>query len=545
MKLFKSIYFWLVLILVLSLGLRIFNINSNPPALYGDELTMVYDAYSIGLTGRAQTGEFLPFTMTLSDHRPPGYVYLDIPFAVILGPTPLAARLPSVLAGVGLSLLFFLIGRKVFSPKVGLLAALTVAILPWDISLSRAAYESHLALFLTVLGIYFYLKALEKPWWMVSSVLVFGAAFNTYSTYKLFIPMVVGLLIVTTGVKKLMNKKLRSWPMIIAGFVGLIWLATFVFQAANGSEGRLQQVRIFNPNNENQVVDQVNKERLWAITSTETAELFHNKYLGYGRIFSQKYLELFSPNFLIFEGDGNPRHNMFASGPILLVGLGLLIMGGLYMWSRQRRWWWFFGGLLLLAPIPSALTGEVHYLRSSLMILPLVFLMAAGMGYIFDWSRGQVFGRVLVMGIGVIVVVQMLLLIESLFVIYPQRTEAFWSVSAMQVSQRAMDQRREYDVIVLVDTIDNIEFAYPVYAKVTPEVAIEQHQQRTLLNGKPFKKFDNVYIGPVSKAEVADLLVKTPGKVLVVAPGSYEGLLSGGTIYYSKDNQPVLVEYHN
>lgn len=546
MKLFKRPLVWLVLILVLSFCLRIFNINTNPPGLYGDELTLVYDAYSIGQTGRAQTGEWFPFTMTLADHRPPGYVYATVPFTWFLGSTPLAARLPSVLAGVGLSWLAYLIGKQILNRKFGLWAALVMAILPWDISISRAAFESHLALFFLTLGIYSYVQGLQKSWWWVISALVFGASFNTYSTYKLFVPLTVGLLVLITGWRTVVNRKVFQGWRLLAGLVGLIWLTIFVFQAVNGSEGRLGQLSIFNnPQNEHQIVSQVNQDRSLVNLPLGLAEIFHNKVWGYGQLFSQVYFSLFSPNFLLFEGDRSPRHNMFISGPILWVELGLLLIGLVYFWNRQRNWGLFWGGLLLLSPIPSALTGEVHYLRSSLMILPLTFLIAAGVIYLVDRARQSNSWLLISAGIVVVGAIQLISLLEGLYLIYPQRMEAFWSVPAKQISQQILDLHQNYEMVLVADKIDNIEFAYPVYAQVQPRTVIEARNQPTLVNNIPFKKIDNVYIGPINKEQVVELLNQIPGKVLIVAPGSYIDLLPGGTVYYSKNNQPIWVEYHH
>lgn len=99
-----------ILIIILAVGffLRVFDIQNNPVALYGDELATVYDAYSIIKTGSDQRGNFLPITFELGGGRPGGYIYATIPFVLLFGLDGLAVRSVSVLSGVGIILLIFL-----------------------------------------------------------------------------------------------------------------------------------------------------------------------------------------------------------------------------------------------------------------------------------------------------------------------------------------------------------------------------------------------------------------------------------------------------
>src|SRR3989344_6463133 len=116
----------LILILTLAFFLRIVNINNNPPALYGDELTMLLDVNSILNTGYDTTGKFLPLNFTMGGGRPVGYGYFSIPFVALFGPGALSIRLLSVLSGVGIVVLVYFLGKILFSKQVGLFAALLV-----------------------------------------------------------------------------------------------------------------------------------------------------------------------------------------------------------------------------------------------------------------------------------------------------------------------------------------------------------------------------------------------------------------------------------
>ena len=109
----------LILILVLGFVLREVDINNNPPALYGDELTIGYDSYSLLKTGRDQLGNIFPLTFQMGAGRPAGYVYFSLTFVALFGPSALGVRGLSMLSGIGINIFFFFLKKEKNSLKVG------------------------------------------------------------------------------------------------------------------------------------------------------------------------------------------------------------------------------------------------------------------------------------------------------------------------------------------------------------------------------------------------------------------------------------------
>jgi len=56
----KKLNWLLVGILILASALRLLFLNTHMPALYGDEIAIGYNAYSILKTGRDEFGKFMP-----------------------------------------------------------------------------------------------------------------------------------------------------------------------------------------------------------------------------------------------------------------------------------------------------------------------------------------------------------------------------------------------------------------------------------------------------------------------------------------------------
>lgn len=208
-------------IVLLGFFIRAYKISSLP--LYGDELTIVYDSYSILKTGKDQTGEFLPLTLKMGAGRPAGYVYASIPFVAIFGPSVWGVRGLSLLSGLGIIILMYFLGKKLFNQKIGLTSSLLTSISLWDIYLSRGGFEAHFALFLALLGIVTFLNKKYVVW-----AISWGLAILTYPTFKLTLPILSLVLLWYTGFSKVFkNKKLIVSVVILLLFAGISARETF------------------------------------------------------------------------------------------------------------------------------------------------------------------------------------------------------------------------------------------------------------------------------------------------------------------------------
>ena len=69
----------------------------------------------------------------------------------------------SVLYGAAAPLLLFLVGRRIFTPQVGLIAAAALAFLPWHVRQSGVYKPDTFVVFTVLLALYWALGAVEKP----------------------------------------------------------------------------------------------------------------------------------------------------------------------------------------------------------------------------------------------------------------------------------------------------------------------------------------------------------------------------------------------
>jgi len=535
-----SKYRFLFLIIFLALFLRIVDINNNPKAMYGDSLTLVYDAYSILKTGKDQTGQFLPLFFSMGGGRPAGYVYATIPFVAILGTTAPAARAVSVLSGIGVVILLYLICRRLFSEKVALFASLLASITPWELSLSRGAFETHFALFLTLLGLYFFYRVKDNRWWWMASGLSFALAIQTYLTYVVSVPLFILILFWTEGFFK-KRKLFKGIPILFITIVAASLLFSIYISLSRGSKDRFSNISVFGrPELQNIVSSKVRTKRLLSSANSEVVYSLHNKYTEYIAVLLENYTKNFGWDFLFLKGDQEPRHNPAAMGEFFWGTLPLIILGIIYLYLNQRKYLLLIVGWILIAPVAGSLVGLPHALRNSFMLPPFLILAACSLEQIKIIKRKVIFRR-FIFAILIIFLIQLPLFVYNFFFLAPNLYANFWSYNAKKGVEIALKNSKKFDYIILSTSIPDMEFAYPVYAKVDPKEVIQQNSKKTYIGEYSFLKFGNVYLGAIPSSNIKRIVNSLEGSVLYIGPIQDIGMVANERREQDKTGSAMFV----
>ena len=186
----------LIIILIASI-LRLFKLDQNPPSLYWDETSLGYNAFAILTTGHDEHGESFPLTrfIAFGDYKPPGYIYSIVPWMALFGINEFAIRFPSALSGILLVLVTYFLALELTKNKaVGLAAAVLLAISPWSLQLSRAAFEAHLAAIFNAGAILAFMMFPRRKWLLLMSMFLFVLSFYTFNANRVLAPLFVLLL---------------------------------------------------------------------------------------------------------------------------------------------------------------------------------------------------------------------------------------------------------------------------------------------------------------------------------------------------------------
>ncbi|EKD94540.1 MAG: hypothetical protein ACD_26C00034G0075 [uncultured bacterium] len=431
---------------------------------------MVYDSYSVLKTGMDQTGEFLPLTFKMGAGRPAGYVYGSIPFVAFFGPSVWGVRGLSFISGLGIIILMYFLGKKMFSEKTGLIASFLASISLWDIYLSRAGFEVHFALFLTLFGVVSFLYKKYIP-----MALFFGLAVFTYPTFKLTIPLLLLALMLYSGFIQTLKNKL----FMISIFILLVFAGISIKETFNGvSEARFLDLNVLSDRIlQTSVIQKINEQRNISTLPNKIKPLIYNRPLAYTRILFENYVENLSPQFLYLRGDRNPRHNPGEWGMLYLVELPLVFVGLYFLVKNSKRNLILIVTWILIVPLATMFMGQTHALRNNLILPAFILISAYSLENILAKWRIFIFSM---FGI------QLIYVLFTIYFFAPNKFGSFWSLDAKIASEKAINSDKNIEV-VLSTKIDNIEYAYPVYAKIDPKLAIEQY-------GKWPKIYGNVII---------------------------------------------------
>src|SRR3989344_3155801 len=225
-------FFVLGAIVIISLFLRFYQLGINPPSLDWDEVSMGYNAYSILQTGADEYGNKFPLSIrSFDDYKPALYTYLTVPFIKIFGLNEYSVRVPSAIIGV-LSVLaiYFLVKEllqkwnKKYQEPIALVSAFFLAISPWHLQFSRAAFEGNIGLFFFITGFLFFLKSLKNGNFFYFSSISFLLSLYSYHSFRLFVPLFILAFLVVFWKEVLNFKKQAIISLAILFFFSFpIW----------------------------------------------------------------------------------------------------------------------------------------------------------------------------------------------------------------------------------------------------------------------------------------------------------------------------------
>lgn len=356
------------LILLLAFLLRIYLLDKIPNSISADEAAFGYNAYSILKNGRDEFGIKFPLLFrSFDDHKNPVFVYILVPFIRLFGLNEWAIRLPSMIFGLGLVLISYLLIKELTqNTRLSLIGCFFTAISPWLIQYSRISLEIITAVFFSLLGTFLFLKSRKHPFILVFSIISFSLAFWTYYSNKLWVLLFIPALI-------LFNKKI-SRSLIISLIILIILLIPY-FNLYRTSNILLRQygISVFSDETEKY------KNSEFILTDVQQnfilGKLIHNRRLVFLNQTIDGYLRILNPEIFFSRN----HYNQISSTRLFyLWQIPLLLIGTYYLVSRRRLFllmiYWLFVGFL-----PGAITYFPPFDRRILInSFPLIFIASYG-----------------------------------------------------------------------------------------------------------------------------------------------------------------------
>lgn len=359
---------------LLSFLLRFYKLGIFPPGLYWDEVSIAYNAYSILKTGKDEYGKQYPFWFeAFGEYKLPLYIYLTVPSIFFFGQNATAVRLISAIASSLSPLILILLVRVFFQSypclqrfingdKLSLISGFCLAISPWHIHFGRAAFEATLALFLVLVGIWFWFLSIAKQskYLLFLGLLSLAASLYTYNAERIFVPLLLLLLTFMGRVQLRFISKKQSILIIVILMMILLPFISFAVSKEGLTRGLSESF-----------TTEIKAQPDSSIISTV------NLYLT---AWSKNFISYLSVDYLFFWGDFAGRHSVREMGLLYLWQLPIVLIGLVTIWKQSKHLCAFLLLWLFISILPASIAKpSPHALRSLLMIIPLTFMASFGL----------------------------------------------------------------------------------------------------------------------------------------------------------------------
>ncbi|KKU14954.1 MAG: Glycosyl transferase family 39 [Microgenomates group bacterium GW2011_GWC2_45_8] len=449
----------MVKIILLAIFLRLFLLGSVPPSLNWDEVSQGYTAYSIAQTGRDEWGEKFPiFFRSYGEWKSAAYIYLLVPFIKVLGLNVYSVRLPSAIFGIISVYLMYLLGKKLYSEKVGLWSAFLISVTPWTFVLGRPGFEANVSLTLILAGMCFFLNSTTHHLRsIICSAILLGLAPHTYNSAKIVVPLLVIYLVWTTK----LYKNLKS-TLILFGILAIFAAPILLNLGSGHSLARFNQVGV--------ATDLKSLNQFIVLRQFGTKFIF-NKYNFSLYQTSANFLSYFNPSFLAVSGGDHTQHHLPYHGVLYLTEL-ILVLHGL---TTLRK----YPSTLKLLPLviialgflPAAMTRDPYHVLRSLLATPgFIFLAAIGISHLQQIKYPHL---KIVYWLLIIEVVSFML---AYFLWYPRAFARDWQYGHQEVASYLKAHESEYDHIVMTKWYGEPQLFLAFYNRWDPRVYQEHNQ---------------------------------------------------------------------
>ncbi|MEK7166527.1 MAG: glycosyltransferase family 39 protein, partial [Patescibacteria group bacterium] len=498
------------LIIIIAAFLRLNKLSDNPPSLYWDEASLGYNAFAILTTGHDEHGELLPLArfIAFGDYKPPGYIYAIVPFMALFGVGEFAIRFPSAFSGILMVIFTYWLAKKITGETtVGLAAAGLLAISPWSLQLSRAAFEAHLAALFNLTAICLFIAGIKRHYFMPISALFFILSFYTFNANRILTPIFILVLLVIYWKDSI---KIKKW-LVISVTVGLLLLVpSLSYLRSRESRLRFQEVTIFTSLN---TITKANA-RIMRDGDTWWSRIIHNRRVYYAKDFLSHYADHFKGEFLFISGDRNPRLSILDVGELYWFEIPLIIIGVILLLFQRSKTTALLIAWGLFAPIPAATARETPHMLRTASILPIPQIIC-GIAAVWLWNfvktKSTVTKRSIYILVTLIVLVNLLYYFHNYWVHYPRDWSSEWQYGYSEMVTKVREHEDNYDRISVTQANGRPYIYFLLFNHVNPIVYMNIRKADRdwygLWNVYGFGKYDFTEKPPVGGERV--LRVKT------------------------------------
>lgn len=469
---------YLFFVVFIAFFFRFWQLGNNPPSLTWDEASWGYNAYALGIDGRDEFGKFLPldYLESFGDFKPPVYAYLALLPVKILGLNEFAVRLPSAFFGVLTVLFTYFLTKRIFVNRgttlnrtqnhpeyIALFSSFFLAISPWHINLSRAAFEANVATFFIVSGVWAFLAGVqEKKKYLILFAILLALSMHTFNSARIVAPLLA--LVLTIGFwREIFARKKEVFIASLVAFIILLPVIRFFMtpQAAL----RFREVNIFSDLG---VIERANqeiandKDVLWS-------KILHNRRFAFFVEYLRHYFDHFNPGFLFIKGDGNPKFSSQDIGQLYLWDLPFFILGVLILLKKKEGYWWIVPLWLLLGIVPAGIARETpHALRIESSLPTFQIIVAYGLFYSLKQISNIQIKNIVFTTLFFLLFINILYYLHGYYSHYAKQFSGEWQYGYKESINYVKSVARDYKQVIVALDMGRPYIYYLFYTKTDP-----------------------------------------------------------------------------
>jgi len=362
-----------LVILALSASVRFFNITKS--SIWHDE----------GYTALMVKQNIFDITRTTAiDVHPPFFYYCLKLWTLIFGHSDLALRSMSAVFGIGTVVGVYLLAKKLFGEKVGLISMLFAALAPYLIRYSQEARMYGVEGFWTIMATYFLVCALEKrsdikesflrinKYWLLYAVAMLGGMYTHYYAFFLVFVHWIYILLKSIGSKERPILSKEWWGAnILIGLVFLPWVPNVIKQVT-----KIQGNYWIPPVNLRTLPESI----IGAFTYTVPDYTAYSYYSAFLILFGLT-------GYLMFMEKGKSKEVLMLTLSFL-VPTGIVFLMSLKQPVYQTRYFVFAMPVLYI--LVALVISKVKYLYiKTVMIVAVAFVLANGTKTVYKTASHQ------------------------------------------------------------------------------------------------------------------------------------------------------------
>ena len=485
-----------VILILATIFLRVYKINSIPPGLYQDETAIGYNAYSILQTGKDEYGAKYPlYFKSFGDYKLPVYIYTSSFFIKLFGMNEYAVRLPSVISGIlGVAILFFLVKYLTRNISLAYIAGFFLAINPLHLQFSRAGFEVNFALTATLLGTLLFILGVEKKKlpYLFLSILAFAISLYSYNLTRLLSPLIL------FGCAFLYFKKLKSFKQSeLFLLVFFSFLLVLPFTLSFFTQSGIYSATSNLITGQEIVAKNIEFRSYLSSTPQIFVKFFYNKYIFQVFKYFENLATILSGTFYFVSGSDHPNHGIGDIGIFYLFELPFFITGIVAFFSKKLKSLRIFFFWLIASVLVLALSKDVpHATRGYFIIVPEIVFSSLGVLIFLQWLKtmpNKLYRVLILVGVLCFVFYNIQYYFTSYYFRFPSVYAANWRFSDKTLSDYLAKVSPSYDKIIINDKTDFIYTSLLFYTSYPPRDFIKsvvRYKDGSLIKVRSFGKYE-------------------------------------------------------